>query len=113
MTQEEIIEELRVKANRCVDITKEGRARKGAYVDCLVMLNALNGTQTPWISVEDGLPEGKPLEWFICANDKDFFVVMYEYRKGEGFVAYGEPFPDERIKFYIRVADFIKPPQTK
>ena len=35
---EKVIEQIRLKADACGDSTKEQRARKGAYVDCLVLL---------------------------------------------------------------------------
>jgi len=35
---EKIIEQLKLKAYACGDKTKEDRARKGAYVDCIVMI---------------------------------------------------------------------------
>jgi hypothetical protein len=37
---EKLLTELRLKADNC-DNTKEGRARKGAYVDCIVMLKQI------------------------------------------------------------------------
>jgi len=33
-----VIEQIRLKADACGDVTKEQRARKGAYIDCLVLL---------------------------------------------------------------------------
>lgn len=38
---EELITKLQEKAKACGDKTKEDRARKGAYVDCIVELKAL------------------------------------------------------------------------
>ena len=35
---EKVIEQIRLKADACGDSTKEQKARKGAYVDCLVLL---------------------------------------------------------------------------
>lgn len=35
---EKVIEQIRLKADACGDVTKEQRARKGAYIDCLVLL---------------------------------------------------------------------------
>jgi len=35
---EKLIEQIRLKADACGNATKEQRARKGAYVDCLVMM---------------------------------------------------------------------------
>lgn len=35
---EKVIEQIRLKADACGYATKEQRARKGAYVDCLVLL---------------------------------------------------------------------------
>lgn len=35
---EKVIEQIRLKADACGDATKEQRARKGAYIDCLVLL---------------------------------------------------------------------------
>jgi hypothetical protein len=35
---EKLIEQIRLKADACGDATKEQRARKGAYVDCIVMI---------------------------------------------------------------------------
>ena len=37
---EKLLTELRLKAGNC-DNTKEGRARKGAYVDCIVMIKQI------------------------------------------------------------------------
>ncbi len=39
---ETIIKQLREKVKSIDDSTKENRARKGAYVDCILMINALN-----------------------------------------------------------------------
>lgn len=36
-----LLEELELKASACGDNNKENRARKGAYVDCIVMLKNL------------------------------------------------------------------------
>ncbi len=38
---EELLEKLRQKANACGDKTKEDRARKGAYIDCIMEIKAL------------------------------------------------------------------------
>lgn len=35
---EKLLEELKIKAQNCGDNTKENRARKGAYVDCIIMI---------------------------------------------------------------------------
>jgi hypothetical protein len=35
---EKLIEQIKLKAAACGDSTKEKRARKGAYIDCLVMI---------------------------------------------------------------------------
>ena len=41
---EKALAEIREKANLCSDATKETRARKGAYVDCVVFLSSLKIT---------------------------------------------------------------------
>ena len=38
---DELIKKLQEKAKACGDKTKEDRARKGAYIDCIVELKAL------------------------------------------------------------------------
>lgn len=38
---DELIAKLQEKAKACGDKTKEGRARKGAYIDCIVEMKAL------------------------------------------------------------------------
>ena len=38
---DELITKLKEKAKACGDKTKEDRARKGAYIDCIVELKAL------------------------------------------------------------------------
>jgi hypothetical protein len=38
---DELIKKLQEKAKFCGDSTKEDRARKGAYIDCIVELKAL------------------------------------------------------------------------
>jgi hypothetical protein len=38
---DELIKKLQEKAKACGDSTKEDRARKGAYIDCIVELKAL------------------------------------------------------------------------
>lgn len=40
---EQLIKKLQEKAKACGDKTKEDRARKGAYVDCVVELKTLLG----------------------------------------------------------------------
>ena len=39
---EKLIEQIKLKADSCSNSTKETRARKGAYVDCLVMAKEAN-----------------------------------------------------------------------
>lgn len=34
----ELIEQIKFKADNCSNSTKESRARKGAYVDCIMMI---------------------------------------------------------------------------
>ena len=43
---EKLLTELRLKADNC-DNTKEGRARKGAYVDCIVMIKQIKNCTIP------------------------------------------------------------------
>lgn len=38
---DELIKKLQEKAKACGDKTKEDRARKGAYIDCIIELKAL------------------------------------------------------------------------
>lgn len=38
----ELIEQLRLKIQNCNDNLREDRARKGAYVDCLTMIEELS-----------------------------------------------------------------------
>jgi hypothetical protein len=46
---EKLLKELRLKADNC-DNTKEGRARKGAYVDCIVMIKQVKNCTIPDVS---------------------------------------------------------------
>lgn len=43
---EKLLAELRLKADNC-DNTKEGRARKGAYIDCIVMIKQVKNCTIP------------------------------------------------------------------
>jgi hypothetical protein len=54
---EKLLTELRLKADNC-DNTKEGRARKGAYVDCIVMIKQVKNCTIPDVSVS--LPDQYP-----------------------------------------------------
>lgn len=44
-----LLTELRLKADNC-DNTKEGRARKGAYIDCIVMIKQIKNCTIPDVS---------------------------------------------------------------
>jgi hypothetical protein len=46
---EKLLTELRLKADNC-DNTKEGIARKGAYVDCIVMIKQIKNCTIPDVS---------------------------------------------------------------
>jgi hypothetical protein len=52
---EKLLAELKLKAANCGDSTKESRARKGAYVDCIMMIKeALKISSNPVLV--DSLP---------------------------------------------------------
>ncbi len=59
---EKLIEQIRLKADACGDATKEQRARKGAYVDCLVMMKEASINQLNIRPPE--IAENNPL---VCA----------------------------------------------
>lgn len=44
---EELLNTFQTKADNCDTKTKESRARKGAYVDCIVMLKEFMETYSP------------------------------------------------------------------
>ena len=50
---DKLITKLQEKAKACGDKTKEDRARKGAYIDCIVELKALR--ELPTHAIGDGL----------------------------------------------------------
>ncbi len=55
---EDLVGQLRFKANACGDETKESRARKGAYVDCIVMVKeAMESYLNPSIFQDGSMPE--------------------------------------------------------
>lgn len=79
---ENILTELRLKADNCNN-TKEGRARKGAYVDCIVMIQQVKNLSlsavsncacsvdetTGWTEVKCCNICGKPIKgqnWHCC-----------------------------------------------
>lgn len=69
---DKLITKLQEKAKACGDKTKEDRARKGAYIDCIVELKAL---RQPHVS---GVLIGKKIKYkgveqtIIDTNESDF-----------------------------------------
>ena len=64
---ENIITEIEQKIKICSDSTKESRARKGAYVDCLVMVRKANGIKP---QLCDSLPDDKEIE-FVASDESN------------------------------------------
>jgi hypothetical protein len=57
---EELLIKFQTKAHNCSTKTKEGRARKGAYVDCVIMLQEFIETYSPPLpqSIQEALNSG-------------------------------------------------------
>lgn len=58
-----------------------------------------------WISVQTEPPEKV---WYQCAmlksdGDYDVLLMAYQFYKFSGWIAYGEPFQDERITHYRKL----------
>lgn len=67
---EKLIEQIRLKADACGDATKEQRARKGAYVDCLVMMKeALHKLSVSSKRPSDEYTLGYKTGWSDCCKD--------------------------------------------
>lgn len=61
---ESVIKELEEKIKMCGDKTKESRARKGAYVDALLMARKANGIKPPLCDAA------------LTNEDKDLFTAI-------------------------------------
>lgn len=60
LKMEELLIQIQTKAHNCKTNTKEARARKGAYVDCVMMVKEFMETYQPPLpqSIQEALNSG-------------------------------------------------------